>query len=55
VEDSRLVVLDARDAADRGARIEDADAAGSAAREGGQWRGEIAGPEAPAWYLLGCW
>jgi glycerol-3-phosphate dehydrogenase len=45
VEDSRLVVLNARDAADRGARIETRTRLVSAAREGGQWRGEIAGPE----------
>jgi len=44
VEDSRLVVLDARDAAERGARIETRTKLVSAAREGALWKAEIAGP-----------
>ena len=45
VEDSRLVVLNARDAADRGARIETRTRLVSAERADGHWQAEIAGPE----------
>jgi glycerol-3-phosphate dehydrogenase len=44
VEDSRLVVLNARDAAERGARIETRTRLVSAQREGALWKAEIAGP-----------
>ncbi|MBX9885641.1 MAG: glycerol-3-phosphate dehydrogenase [Novosphingobium sp.] len=43
VEDSRLVVLNARDAAERGARIETRTKLVSAVREGALWQAEIAG------------
>lgn len=43
VEDSRLVVLNARDAAERGARIETRTKLVSATREGALWRAEITG------------
>ncbi len=43
VEDSRLVVLNARDAAERGARIETRTKLISATREGALWKAEIAG------------
>ena len=42
VEDSRLVVLNARDAAERGAKIETRTKLVSAAREGALWKAEIA-------------
>ncbi|WP_298173431.1 glycerol-3-phosphate dehydrogenase [Novosphingobium sp.] len=42
VEDSRLVVLNARDAAERGARIETRTKLVSAVREGALWKAEIA-------------
>lgn len=44
VEDSRLVVLNARDAANRGARIETRTRLVSAVRSGAEWHAEIAGP-----------
>lgn len=44
VEDSRLVVLNARDAAARGARILPRTRLASAARADGEWRCELAGP-----------
>ena len=44
VEDSRLVVLNARDAADRGARILPRTRLAAAAREGQLWRCDLAGP-----------
>lgn len=44
VEDSRLVVLNARDAAERGARIETRTKLVSAVRENALWKAEIAGP-----------
>ena len=43
VEDSRLVVLNARDAAERGAQIETRTRLVSARREGALWKAEIAG------------
>ena len=43
VEDSRLVVLNARDAAERGAQIETRTKLVSAIREGALWKAEIAG------------
>ena len=43
VEDSRLVVLNARDAAERGARIETRTKLVSATREGALWKAEIVG------------
>ena len=43
VEDSRLVVLNARDAAERGARIETRTKLVSAVREGALWKAEVAG------------
>ncbi|WP_298192853.1 glycerol-3-phosphate dehydrogenase [Novosphingobium sp.] len=43
VEDSRLVVLNARDAAERGAKIETRTKLVSATREGALWKAEIAG------------
>ncbi|GEN98187.1 glycerol-3-phosphate dehydrogenase [Novosphingobium sediminis] len=43
VEDSRLVVLNARDAAERGALIETRTKLVSATREGALWKAEIAG------------
>lgn len=43
VEDSRLVVLNARDAAERGARIETRTRLVSAMREGALWKAEITG------------
>ncbi len=43
VEDSRLVVLNARDAAERGAKIETRTRLVSATREGALWKAEIAG------------
>ncbi len=45
VEDSRLVVLNARDAADRGARVETRTRLVSAVRAGAEWHAEIAGPD----------
>ncbi|MEI6641661.1 MAG: glycerol-3-phosphate dehydrogenase [Novosphingobium sp.] len=45
VEDSRLVVLNARDAAERGARIETRTRLVSAQRDGALWKAEIAGPD----------
>jgi len=45
VEDSRLVVLNARDAADRGARIETRTRLVSATRSGPLWQAEIAGAQ----------
>ncbi len=45
VEDSRLVVLNARDAAERGARIETRTRLVSATRAGSAWQAEIAGPQ----------
>lgn len=45
VEDSRLVVLNARDAADRGARIETRTRLVAATRNGPVWQAEIAGPD----------
>ena len=44
VEDSRLVVLNARDAADRGADIRTHTRLAAAAREDGLWRCDLAGP-----------
>ncbi|WP_374441278.1 glycerol-3-phosphate dehydrogenase [Stella sp.] len=44
VDDSRLVVLNAIDAAERGARILPRTACLSARREGGLWRADLAGP-----------
>jgi glycerol-3-phosphate dehydrogenase len=48
VQDSRLVVLNARDAEARGARILTRTRVVSAAREGDYWRVEVEGPEGPA-------
>ena len=45
VEDSRLVVLNARDAAARGARVLTRTSVESAERAGGLWRVTLAGPE----------
>ena len=45
IEDSRLVALNARDAAERGARIETRTRVASAAAEGGLWRATLEGPE----------
>ncbi len=45
VEDSRLVVLNARDAADRGAQIRTHTRLAAAAREDGLWRCDVAGPD----------
>ena len=45
VEDSRLVVLNARDAAERGARIETRTRLVSATRAGAQWQAELTGPD----------
>jgi glycerol-3-phosphate dehydrogenase len=45
VEDSRLVVLNARDAAERGAKIETRTKLLSAQREGALWQAEIAGDD----------
>ncbi len=45
VEDSRLVVLNALDAADRGARILTRTRLGNARREGGMWQCELEGAE----------
>ena len=44
VDDARLVVLNARDAADRGARVVTQTKVTSARREGGMWQIELAGP-----------
>ncbi len=48
VQDSRLVSLNARDAAERGAVIMTRTRVVSAAREGGLWRVETDGPQGPA-------
>ncbi len=45
VEDSRLVVLNARDAAEHGARIETRTRLVSAARNGAQWSALVVGPQ----------
>jgi len=45
VEDSRLVVLNARDAAERGARIETRTRLVSATRAGTLWQAELTGPK----------
>ncbi|BBK32770.1 L-erythritol 4-phosphate dehydrogenase [Stella humosa] len=47
VDDSRLVVLNAIDAAERGARILPRTACVAARREGGLWRAELAGEGGP--------
>jgi D-erythritol 1-phosphate dehydrogenase len=47
VDDARLVILSARDAAERGARVLTRTACTSARREGDLWRVEIRGPDGP--------
>ncbi len=48
VQDSRLVALNARDAAARGARILTRTRVISASRESGHWRVDVEGPDGPA-------